>query len=208
MFSLGLGKSIYSKEQREEFLHFQDSQGTRRAYLAETAEYAYASRQNGEWGLEISESAKSMMVDVVGIQLIPLYHIVGPVAITIMLIMFLAGVGKMALEILVRGYAILCMHGCGLWMIAAFWSILFHLAMAPFNYGWELGGKAGKGVGKAMEVEAAANTARKREHHEIIVSNFETEENETANPWRSWRRPLYTPMARVDVHSAAPDEKV
>ena len=48
MFSLGLGKSIYSKEQIDEFLHFQDSQGTRRAYLAKTAEYAYASRQNRE----------------------------------------------------------------------------------------------------------------------------------------------------------------
>ena len=43
-----------------------------------------------------------MMVDAVGIQLILLYRIVGPVAITIMPIMFLAGVGKMALEIIVR----------------------------------------------------------------------------------------------------------
>ena len=103
------------------------------------------------------------MVDAVGIQLIPLDCTVGPVAITIMLIMFLAGVGRIALEILMRGYAILCVHGCGLWMIAAFWSTLFHLAKAPFNYGWELEGKAGKGVGKAMEVEAAANSARKQE---------------------------------------------
>ena len=55
-----------------------------------------------------------MMVDAVGIQLIPLYRIMGPVAITIMLIMFLAGVRKMAIEVLVRGYAILCVHGCGL----------------------------------------------------------------------------------------------
>ena len=115
--------------------------------------------------------------------LTPFYQIVGPVAITIVLIMFLAGVGKMAIEILVRGYAILRVHGCGVWMIAAFW--LFHLAMAPFNYGWELGDKAGKGVGKAMEVEASANTARKSDPQEIIVGNFDPEENENAIPWRS-----------------------
>jgi hypothetical protein len=33
ILGLGLGKSIYRKEQMEEFFHFQDSQNTRRAYL-------------------------------------------------------------------------------------------------------------------------------------------------------------------------------
>ncbi len=33
VLDLGLGGSIYSKAQVEEFLNFQDSQGTRRAYL-------------------------------------------------------------------------------------------------------------------------------------------------------------------------------
>jgi hypothetical protein len=35
---LGMGKSIYSKEQMEDFARFQDSQNTRRAYLTKTAE--------------------------------------------------------------------------------------------------------------------------------------------------------------------------
>jgi hypothetical protein len=49
---VGLGKSIYTKEQLDEFARFQDSQGTRKAYLAETAEAAYTGRsENGEWGL-------------------------------------------------------------------------------------------------------------------------------------------------------------
>ncbi len=44
-----LGKSIYTKEQLEEFARFQDSQGKRKAYLAETAELAYTGRsENGE----------------------------------------------------------------------------------------------------------------------------------------------------------------
>jgi hypothetical protein len=33
--------SMYTKEQLEEFAGFQDSQGTRKAHLAETAEMAY-----------------------------------------------------------------------------------------------------------------------------------------------------------------------
>jgi hypothetical protein len=35
---------MYTKEQLEEFGRFQDSQGTRKAYLAETAEMAYTGR--------------------------------------------------------------------------------------------------------------------------------------------------------------------
>jgi len=82
-------------------------------------------------------------------------------------------------------------------MIAAFWSMLFHLAMAPFNYGWELGGKAGKGVGKAMEVEAVANSAKKCYQYETMVGHFESREDETTIPWRSRRRALYASMAKV-----------
>jgi hypothetical protein len=40
LLDLGLGQSIYSKAQLEEFLKFQDSQGTR-AYLMDTVELAY-----------------------------------------------------------------------------------------------------------------------------------------------------------------------
>jgi hypothetical protein len=50
VLDLGLGRSIYSKAQVEEFLKFQDSQGTRRAYLTETAELAYGgSGEDGSW---------------------------------------------------------------------------------------------------------------------------------------------------------------
>ncbi len=41
MNDIRLGKSIYTKKQLDEFSAFQDSQGTRKAYLAKTAELAY-----------------------------------------------------------------------------------------------------------------------------------------------------------------------
>jgi hypothetical protein len=42
-----LGRSIYSKAQVEEFLKFQVSQGTLRAYLTETTELAYRGARTG-----------------------------------------------------------------------------------------------------------------------------------------------------------------
>jgi hypothetical protein len=52
--NIGLGTSIYTKEQLEEFARFQDSQCTRKAYLAETAEIAYIGRnEKEEWGLAL-----------------------------------------------------------------------------------------------------------------------------------------------------------
>ena len=38
VLGMGLGKSIYSPEQIDEFIRFQESQGTRRAFLADSGE--------------------------------------------------------------------------------------------------------------------------------------------------------------------------
>jgi hypothetical protein len=50
--NIGLGKSIYTKEQLEEFATFQDSQGTRKTYLAKIAEFPTCGetrKENGAW---------------------------------------------------------------------------------------------------------------------------------------------------------------
>jgi hypothetical protein len=52
MNDIGLCKSIYTEKQLGEFAAFQDSQGTRKAYLAETAELAYKGwnkKGSGAW---------------------------------------------------------------------------------------------------------------------------------------------------------------
>jgi hypothetical protein len=55
---IGLVKSIYIKKQLDEFTVFQDSRGTRKAYLAETAVLAYMGRnEEGEWGLALGAQA-------------------------------------------------------------------------------------------------------------------------------------------------------
>ncbi len=95
VMNLGLGRSIYSPEQLEEFMRFQESQGTRRAYLADSAERAYNSRVGGEWGSGLTGAATDSLIDAVGNQLVPMYRVIGPTAAVALLILFLIGVIRM-----------------------------------------------------------------------------------------------------------------
>jgi len=79
--------------------------------------------------------------------------------------------------------------------------------MRPFNYGWELGGKAGRGVGKEMEVEAEANAARRRDTPEATEGSGGQNADVDANLWGGWRRALYAPVARIKTEGAAPAGK-
>jgi hypothetical protein len=75
---IGLGKSIYMKKQLDKFAAFQDSQGTRNAYLAETAKLAYMGRnENGEWGLALGAQAQLSLLDLVGMSFFSLYSVEG-----------------------------------------------------------------------------------------------------------------------------------
>jgi hypothetical protein len=65
--NIGLGKSIYTKEQLEDFTTFQDSQGTQKAYLADTDDLAHMGRnEKGEWGLTLGSAAQVSLVELVG----------------------------------------------------------------------------------------------------------------------------------------------
>jgi hypothetical protein len=58
---IGLGKSIYTKEQLEEFARFQDSQGPRKAYMAETAEMAYTPAATRRESAQITVSVPDLV---------------------------------------------------------------------------------------------------------------------------------------------------
>jgi hypothetical protein len=102
--NIGLGKSIYTKEQLEEFAQFQDSQGTRKAYLAEAAELAYTGRnEKGEWGLVLSSAAQGSLIDIVGASFFPLYRIVRPMIFFLSLMLLVWGGLRLMVTVLVRG---------------------------------------------------------------------------------------------------------
>jgi hypothetical protein len=88
MNDIGLGKSIYTKKQLDEFATFQDSQGTRRAFLAETAELAYIEpNERGEWSLALGSQAQSSMIDLIGMQFILLYTMISLFVFSISLLL-------------------------------------------------------------------------------------------------------------------------
>ncbi|MFN9905667.1 MAG: hypothetical protein ACK56F_06000, partial [bacterium] len=113
--------SIYSPEQLEEFARFQESQGTRRAFLAESAERAYNTRVGDQWGSGLSDVATTHLVEAVGHHLVPLYRYIGPTATMALVILFLIGVVRMLLDIVIRAVAIAKVRGCGWWLMGAFW---------------------------------------------------------------------------------------
>ncbi len=100
----------------EDFARFQDSQNTRKAYLAEAAELAYLGRSGGEWGLGLTELARDQIVNAVGYRLIPLYRLIGPTAVIVILVMFIVGMARMLIDILVRAIIIARVRGWGFWM--------------------------------------------------------------------------------------------
>jgi hypothetical protein len=106
VLDLGLGRSIYSPEQLEEFAPFQESQGTRRAFLAESAERAYNTRVGDQWGSGLSDLATAHLVDGVGHHLVPMYRFIGPTTTMALIVLFLVGVTRMLLDIVIRAVAI------------------------------------------------------------------------------------------------------
>ncbi len=152
---IGLGKSIYTQEQLDEFDRFQDSQGTRKAYLAETAEMAYSGcNERGEWGLALSTAAQGSLIDIVGASFFPLYRVVGPMIFFLSLMLLVWGGLRLVVKILVRIIVIVRCKGCGLWVLTALWGTLFQLAISPFS--WVEAAMEGVGVrvGQMMETEA------------------------------------------------------
>jgi hypothetical protein len=154
--NIGLGKSIYTKEQLEEFARFQDSQGTRKAYLAETAEMAYTGRnEKDEWGLTLSSAAQGSLIDRVGASFFPLDRVVGPIIFFLSLLLLVWGGLQLIITVFLRVIIIVRCKGCGIWVLTAFWGTLFQLAMSPFS--WVDAAMEGLGVrvGQIMETEAA-----------------------------------------------------
>jgi hypothetical protein len=152
---IGLGKSIYTKEQLDKFACFQDSQGTRKAYLAETAELAYTGRsENGEWGLALSSAAHGSPIDMVGASFFPLYKVVGPMIFFLSLMLLVWGAFKLMVTVMIQVIVIVRCKGCRIWVLTALWGTLFQLAISPFSWMDAAMEGVGERVGQMMETEA------------------------------------------------------
>ncbi len=157
--NISLGKSIYTQEQLDEFARFQDSQGTRKVYLAETAEMAYIGRnKRGEWGLALSTAAQGSLIDIVGANVFTWYRVIGPMIFFVSLFLLVWG----GLRLVVTVLAIVMCKGCGLWVLTASWGTLFQLAISPFSWMDAAMEGVGERVGEMMETEATREPDEER----------------------------------------------
>ena len=185
----------------EEFTRFQDSQNTRRAYLAEMAEITYLGRSRGEWGLGLTDLAKDQIANAVGYHLIPLYRLVGPTAIIIIFIMFIVGGVRMLVDILVRAIVIARVRGCGFWLFGALWDTAFQIAVSPIRWAARKGREGAGRIKNQMEARAAYNGSPGE--HGIA------EGLDILTDWAaSWRRKVYGsgPLAEENGRPAPREE--
>jgi hypothetical protein len=168
--NIGFGKSIYTREQLKEFAWFQDSQGTRKVYLAETAEMANIRRnEKGEWGLALGSAAQVSLIDLVGVNFFPLYRVVGPMVIFLSLLLLVWGGLWLVITVFLRVAIIIRYKGCRIWVLTAFWGTLFQLAVSPFNWIDTVMQDVGRKVGLMLESEAT----RGPEAEEVDEQNME-----------------------------------
>ncbi len=91
----------------------------------------------GEWGLGLTELARDQIVNAVGYRLISLYRLIGPTAVIVILVMFIVGMARMLIDILVRAIIIARVRGWGFWMFRARWDTAFQVAVSPFRWAVE-----------------------------------------------------------------------
>jgi hypothetical protein len=65
-----------------------------------------------------------------------MYQVIGPTAAVALLVLFLVGILRMLLDIVIRAIAIARVRGCGRWLMGAFWGTLFHVAVALGSGQW------------------------------------------------------------------------
>ncbi len=145
------------KKQLDKFATFQDSQGIRRAYLAETADLAYIVRNEREkWGLALRAQAQSSMIDLIGMQFIPLYTVIVPFVFFVLLLLMVWGGLRLVVAIFLRVAITLRYRGCGMWILAAFWGTLLQLAISLFNWIDKVIEEVGEKFGRMLDEEASS----------------------------------------------------
>jgi hypothetical protein len=72
-----------------------------------------------------------------------------------LLVLFLVGILRMLLDILVRAITIAKVRGCQWWLMGAFWGTLFQVAVVPVQWAMAKGHNIGKTVSYQMTAEAA-----------------------------------------------------
>ncbi len=116
---------------------------------------AYIGRnEKGEWGLALGTAAQVSLMDLVGVNFFPLYRVVGPMIFFLSLLLLVWGGLRLVVTVFLRVAIIIRYRGCGVWVLTAFWGILFQLAVSPFNWIDTAMQDVGRKVGRMLKSEA------------------------------------------------------
>jgi hypothetical protein len=128
--------------------------------------------------------ARDQIVNAVGYRLIPLYRLIGPTAVIVILVMFVLGMARMLIDVLVRAIIIARVRGWGFWMFGALLDTAFQVAVSPFLWAVEKGKEGAGRIRNQMEARAAYMAGQPQENEPGIV--------EVLADWAaSWRRRVY-----------------
>ncbi len=61
------------------------------------------------------------LIDAIGYHLVPMYRVIRPTSAVALLVLFLVGILRMLLDIVIRAIAIARIRGSGWWLMGAFW---------------------------------------------------------------------------------------
>jgi hypothetical protein len=84
-----------------------------------------------------------------------MYWVIGSTAAVALLVLFLVGILRMLLDIVIRAIAIARIRGRGWLLMRAFWDTLFQIAVAPVQWTMVKSHTIGKTVTNQMTAEAA-----------------------------------------------------
>jgi hypothetical protein len=121
--------------------------------------------------------------------LVPMYRLIGPTAAIALLVLFLVGILRMLLDIVVRAISIAKVRGCGWWLMGAFWGTLFQVAVAPVQWAMAKGHNIGKTVSYQMTAKAARLEIEDNEAQRLTVGERWTEHQPPgcrSTTWRGW----------------------
>ena len=106
-----------------------------------------------------------------------------PTAVIVILVMFILGMARMLVDILVRAIIIARVRGWGFWMFGALWDTAFQVAVSPFRWAIEKGKEGAGRIRNQMEARAAYTPGQPQEGQDNV---------EVLADWAaSWRRRVY-----------------
>ena len=197
---VGLGRSIYSPEQIEQFNLFQEIAGARAAFLAVQTGTAYKGKNAaGDWGLPFGSYQQEQLIDTMGMSFIPLYRFFGPMSMSVLMILFVVGIVRITITVVVRAVILVRARGCGPWVLGSLYGAFFQFFLTPFAWADSLA----TGVAQRMDQEMV-NRAENPELPGRVFLDL-AQAQKTKEGWAGALR-ILKGIPKEDVEPRAPEQ--